>query len=110
MKGTEEVQLSGAMVVLREPGTYVFDFLIEFPYWPAGTSYNCDVMIGLEAYQTQALTRVEGPQHVLVIWPMDQAMLSLEDRQRSVGIHCYQPGAADELIGWTFYLLDVTKL
>lgn len=101
---------NGPMVVLREPGTYALDFLVEFTHAPVGTPYGCDVLVGSGILQVQALEKTGGPQHIVVIWSLDPAMLGLQDEQRSVGIHCYMTGRSARIVPWTLYLVDVTKL
>lgn len=101
---------NGPEVVLREPGTYVFDFLVDYTGAPVGSFYECEVHVGFVGYQVQAVMRTGDPQHILVIWPVDQAMISLPDDQRSIGIHCYRSDSREQLEPWTFYLVDVTKL
>ena len=101
---------NGPKVVLREPGTYVFDFLVDYAGAPVGSFYECEVSVGFLGYQVQAIMRTADPQHILVIWPVDQAMISLSDEQRSIGIHCYRSDSRDQLEPWTLYLVDVTKL
>jgi len=101
---------NGPAVVLREPGTYVFDFVVEFPTSAPRTFYNCGVQVGFTTYQIQAVENMNGPQHILVIWPIGPDMLDLSDELRSVGIHCSEPGAGGQVLTWTFYLVDVTKI
>jgi len=101
---------NGPAVVLREPGTYVFDFVVEFPTSPSGTFHDCGVQVGFTTYQIQAVESINGPQHILVIWPIGQDMLDLGDELRSVGIHCSKPRAGDQVLTWKFFLVDVTKL
>jgi hypothetical protein len=101
---------NGPMVVLREPGTYVFDFLVEFPDAPVGTYYSCIVLVGQNDLQTKAVVKTDGPQHILVVWTLDQDGLALPDDRRSVGIYCYLSRSGGPDVPWMFYLADVTKI
>jgi hypothetical protein len=99
---------NGPLVVLREPGTYAFDFLVEFTGGPPGAAFGCQVRIGSQFPQVQTLDAAGGPQHILVIWNLDPAMAALPDEDKAIGIHIY-PKLLDRA-DWTFYLVDVTKL
>jgi hypothetical protein len=99
---------NGPMVVLGEPGTYAFDFLVEFVGGPPGAEYGCQIMIGPQFPQIQTIKPTAGPQHILVIWNLDPATAGLPDAEKAIGIHIY-PRLLDRA-DWTFYLVDVTKL
>lgn len=99
---------NGPLVVLREPGTYAFDFLVEFIGGPPGVEYGCQVRIGSQFPQVQTIKPTAGPQHILVIWNLDPATAGLPDEEKAIGIHVY-PKLLDRA-DWTFYLVDVTKL
>jgi len=99
---------NGPCVVLREPGTYVFDFLVEFIGGPPGAEFGCQIMIGPLFPQVQSIKPVSGPQHILVIWNLDPATAALPETDKAIGIHIY-PKLLDRA-DWTFYLVDVTKL
>ncbi len=101
---------NGPAVVLREPGTYVFDFLVEFNDAPVGTPYTCEAMIGDVPVGDQTVENTGGLQHVLVVKALDAALLALGDAMKSVGIHCFKSSGPQVLAGWTLYLVDVTKL
>lgn len=99
---------NGPLVVLREPGTYSLDFLVEFTDSPVGGFHNCLVLIGHNDVQMKVVSKTEGPQHIVIVWTMDQERAALPDEARSVGIHCYIHTGSNPT--WTFYLVDVTKL
>lgn len=99
---------NGPLVVLGEPGTYAFDFLVEFVGGPPGAEYGCQIMIGSQFPQIQTIKPTAGPQHILVIWNLDPATAGLPDVEKAIGIHIY-PKLLDRA-DWTFYLVDVTKL
>jgi hypothetical protein len=99
---------NGPMVVLGEPGTYAFDFLVEFVGGPPGAEYGCQIMIGSQFPQVQTIKPTAGPQHILVLWNLDPATAGLPDAEKAIGIHIY-PKLLDRA-DWTFYLVDVMKL
>lgn len=100
---------NGPRVVLREPGTYSFDFLVEFANVPVDTFCNCVVLIGQNQMQLKVVRKTEGAQHIVVVWTLSPERAALPDEQRSLGIYCYLPSAAQG-VPWTLYLVDVTKL
>jgi hypothetical protein len=108
--GNERFSTNGPMVVLREAGTYVVDFLVEFPGVPAGLSFECRVMGGLGVLQLQEISAQSGPQHILVVVSQDAFRQGQDDLQKSIGLHCSRSALKDATIGWTLYLVDITKL
>lgn len=101
---------NGPLVVLREPGTFSFDFLVEFPNAPTGAHVTCCVMSGTSCRQVKLLRAENGVQHVIVIRTLDQAAMDLEDEQRSVGIYCFIEASGPTPLTWLLYLVDITKL
>ena len=101
---------NGPLVVLREPGTYSLDFLVEFPSTPAGAHVTCCVMAGPSCRQVKLLRTEGGLQHVVVIRALDQAAMALDDEMRSVGIYCFTENSSQTPLSWLFYLVDVAKL
>lgn len=100
----------GPSVVLREPGTYALDFLVEFPNAPSGAIIPCCVMTGPSCRQIKHLRAEDGLQHVIIIRTLDQAAMGLEDEKRSVGITCFIETSAPTPLSWLLYMVDVTKL
>jgi len=101
---------NGPLVVLREQGTYVLDFLVEFPDVPVGAAFQCVILRGANHFHMQVVYAQGGPQHILVIANQDAEYQGLEDWQKSIGIHCLRESAGSALVPWTLYLVDVNKL
>ncbi len=101
---------NGALVVLREQGTYVLDFLVEFPGVPAGMAFQCVILRGSNTFHMKVVQAEAGPQHILVITNQDAEYQALDDWHKSVGIRCLREGAGSALVPWTLYLVDVNRL
>ncbi len=101
---------NGALVVLREPGTYVLDFLVEFPGVPAGMAFQCVILRGANRLHMKVVQAEAGPQHILVITNQDAEYQALDDWHKSVGIRCLREGAGTAGVPWTLYLVDVSRL
>lgn len=110
MSGNHAFSQNGARVMLNEVGTYVIDFLVEFPGPTAGQSCQCEVSGGLGVYQLQEVFEQPGPQHILVVVGPDALGPAQDEWQRSIGIRFYQPAFSDRTVSWMLHLVDITKL
>jgi len=97
----------GPKVVLREPGSYTLDFLVEFTGAPPESNMGCYALIGYGIPQVHPVKVASGPQHIVLVFNMDQERAAAPDEARSVGIRCYQSPTGKT--PWTLYLVDVTK-
>jgi hypothetical protein len=108
--GVSRTSSNGAMVTLKEQGTFVLDFLVEFMYAPAGTVFQCAILRGENAIQIQNVVSEAGPQHILVVMNQDAFFQGLDDVSKSIGLHCSREVEREMTIDWLLYLVDITKL
>jgi len=100
--------LGGPRVVLRQPGTYTLDFLIEFPTTPADAHLTCQTVVGNSIRKFQ-LTRTAGTaQHIVLVYILSPEAAGAPDEDRAVGIHCFVEGAPGQT-PWTVYAVDISK-
>jgi hypothetical protein len=100
--------LGAPKVVLREPGTYTLDFLVEFPATPPDAMVICQSLLGHSVRQIQHLRAAAGPQHVVLVYSLSSEAAGTPDEERAIGINCFQE-VGMEKTPWTFYLVDITK-
>ena len=108
----------GIHVVLKEAGTYVLDFLIEIvDGYPVGQVYPCKVLKSLSStLQTVNISKVDGPQHILVVVNYDGTAWSSSlsatgaNLNQLYGIHLDKPEGSYYETKFKFYQLDVTKM
>ena len=100
--------LGAPKVVLREPGIYTLDFLVEFTASPPDAMIICQSLLGHSVRQIQHFRAVAGPQHVVLVHTLSPEAAGTPDEERAVGISCFQE-VGMEKTPWTFYLVDITK-
>lgn len=100
--------LGGPRVVLRQPGTYTIDFLVEFTAAPAQAFVICQSVVGTAIRQVKTLRAAGGPQHIVMVYTLSPEAAGAPDEDRSIGINCFQE-AGPEKTPWTLYLVDVAK-
>jgi hypothetical protein len=100
--------LGGPKVVLRQPGTYTLDFLVEFTASPPDALMICQSFVGYGFRQIHHFRAVAGPQHIVVVCTVSPEAAGAPDEDRAFGINCFQEVGLDKT-PWTFYLVDITK-
>jgi hypothetical protein len=97
-------------VVLEESGTFVLDFLVEVEGSQTGLEYEWGVVWGGGmTCQTQMGLPQGGPQHVLVVASQEAFASYGANGEMTIGLYCTKPGQTNP-VGWTLYLVDITKL
>jgi hypothetical protein len=108
----------GIHLVLKEAGTYVLDFLIEFEDgYPVGTVYPCKVLKSMSsALQTVNVSKADGPQHILVVVNYDgsawgsSVVATGANLNQLYGLRLEKPEGSYYEFRWKFYQVDVTKM
>ncbi|HSQ79182.1 MAG TPA: hypothetical protein VLN41_01175, partial [Candidatus Bathyarchaeia archaeon] len=100
--------LGGPKVVLRQPGTYTLDFLVEFTASPPEAMITCQSLIGYGFRQIHHIRAVAGPQHIVVVCTVSAEAAGGPDEERSIGINCFQEAGMDKT-PWTFYGVEISK-
>jgi len=99
----------GPRVVLREPGTYSLDFLVEFTEAPPDSNMTCYSLMGYGIPHLHPVHVETGPQHIVLLYTLSPEGAGAPDEAKSIGIRCYQ-SPSGEKTPWTLYFVDVTKI
>lgn len=100
--------LGGPRVVLRQPGTYTLDFLVEFTAAPPDAFVICQTLVGNAIRKIQTIRAAGGPQHIVVVFTLSPEAAAAADEERSIGVNGFQESITAKT-PWTFYLVDIAK-